>query len=204
MNVRWRMLLLGAALLVVGGAGASMASAQASEPAAVITAYEMARNRGDVEAALAYFAEDAALSTRLGTFTGRDEIRRYLQAATGRPRSVVVIDRRTSGSRVAWLERSANPDVNAFETSVEAVVRDGRIRALTYNFGANGSRVEAAVGDGSALPALVGLGSVVMVLCGVVLVISFGLPGRAASSSRLRGRLLRDLRGWQAARGSSG
>jgi hypothetical protein len=106
----WRVWLLmgfGVAALVASGVVASMAKAQVgSDPAAVVTAYEMARNRRDLDAALSYFADDATISQRTTTFSGKDEIRKFLDGVSTRSRFVVISDRHSSGNRVTWSERT--------------------------------------------------------------------------------------------------
>jgi hypothetical protein len=103
----WLAMGVGAATLMVSGVVATMARAQAgSDPAAIITAYEMARNRRDLDAALAYFADDATISQRSTTFSGKDEIRKFLDGVSTRSRFVVIADRHTNGNRVTWTERS--------------------------------------------------------------------------------------------------
>src|SRR5258708_19669532 len=87
----WLAMGVGAATLMVSGVVATMARAQAgSDPAAIITAYEMARNRRDLDAALAYFADDATISQRSTTFTGKDEIRKFLDRVSTRSPFVVI------------------------------------------------------------------------------------------------------------------
>lgn len=105
----WLAMIVGALLVVGSGIVSSMARAQSSgDPAAVITAYEMARNRRDVDAALSYFAEDAIITQRSTTYSGKDEIRNYLEAVSTRSRFIVVSDRRVNGNHVSWTERSGS------------------------------------------------------------------------------------------------
>ena len=64
-----------------------MATAQGGvDPAAVIAAYETARNRRDIDGALSYFADDATISQRATNFTGKDDIRKYLEGISTRAR----------------------------------------------------------------------------------------------------------------------
>src|SRR5256885_11390793 len=84
--------------LTLGAAIAAAQVRQPSEAVTVVTAYEMARNRGDIDAALAYFADDATLVQRNTVYSGRDEIRRYLESSIGRGRFVVVANRRLLGT----------------------------------------------------------------------------------------------------------
>ena len=196
-------------LLGVSAAGAqirtqSSSSSQGGEPAAIVTAYEMARNRGDIDAALAYFADDATITQRNTTYTGKDDIRRYLEAITGRGRFVVVSNRRVNGIQLTWTERPAGQNVNGFEQSVAAIVQDGKINAIVYNGAFPAARNEASADGRSLLPALLGLAAVILVFSGAVLVISTGLPhARAPRQSTLRGRLHQDLQVWRSARSAS-
>src|SRR5713226_1936762 len=151
---------VGVGALMVSALLASMAKAQAGvDPAAVVCPYESARNRRDIDTALAYFADEATINQRSTTFAGKDEIRKFLDGIAARSRFVVVSDRRVSGNRVTWTERSgtqgpspqgqpmslaqsqaqgsngganANSTGNAFVVSVEAVVQDGKIHSLAY------------------------------------------------------------------------
>jgi hypothetical protein len=202
------LMLLGAPLLVLAvsviGSSAVAAQAQVPEAMAVVTAYEMARNRGDLDVAVTYFADDGTLTQRSTTYTGRDEIRRYLQAATARGRFVVISNRRLNGNQLTWTERPASQNVNGVEVTVEAVVQDGKIKALAYNGTLAPARSELSVDGRAQLPALLGMASVVLLLGGLILLTSTGLPHTSLPQSRLRGRLMQDLQVWRAARTVSG
>jgi hypothetical protein len=103
----WLAMGVGAATLMMSGLVATMARAQAgSDPVAVVTAYEMARNRRDLDTALSYFADDATISQRTTTFSGKDDIRKFLEGVSNRARFVVISDRHSNGNRVTWTERS--------------------------------------------------------------------------------------------------
>ncbi len=105
----WLAMGVGALLVISSGVVSSIVRAQPSaDPVAVITAYEMARNRQDVEGALAYFADNAMITQRSTTFNGKDEIRNYLNSNVARARFIVVSDRHASGNIVTWTERSSN------------------------------------------------------------------------------------------------
>jgi hypothetical protein len=193
-------------LLTLSAGITTLAAAQpAGDPTAIVTAFETARNRGDIDTALSYFADDATISQRATVFTGKDEIRRYLESSLARARSVQVTNRRVSGIQLTWQERpTSGQTVNPFEISVQAVVQDGKIKALIYNGGGGQARVEQTADGRGQLPAVLGLGSVVLVMSGVLLVASTSLGGGGLPPSRLRGRLMHDLRGWRAARGLNG
>ena len=105
----WLAMGVGAVLVISSGVISSIVRAQPSaDPAAVITAYEMARNRQDVEGALTYFADNAMITQRNTTFSGKDEIRTYLNTMVARARFIVVSDRHVSGNIVTWTERSSS------------------------------------------------------------------------------------------------
>jgi ketosteroid isomerase-like protein len=218
----WLAMGVGVAILTVSGLVASLARAQAGlDPAAVVTAFEMARNRRDIDAALVFFADDATINQRSTTYAGKDEIRKFLDGSSARSRFVVVADRRVTGNRVIWTERSGTTgassqgqppslaqgsngtpvgSANTFVVTVEAVVQDGKIRSLAYITASAPLRTDPALDGRAQLPASVGLGVVMAVLAGVLLVASVGLRRRRASASSLRGRLMHDLQGWTAAR----
>jgi hypothetical protein len=190
--------------LLCASLGGSVAAAQAGEPAAVVTAYEMARNRGDLDIAASYFADDGTLQQRSTVYTGKQEILRYLQAAAGRGRFVVISNRKLNGNALTWLERPAGQNINGIEINVEATVHDGKIKSLSYNGVAAPVRSEANAEGRSPLPALLGMAAVVLVISGLILVVSTGLPHSRTPQSSLHGRMLQDLRVWRAARGLSG
>ncbi len=112
----WLAIAAAAAILVGTGVIASMTRTQPGpDPVAVISAYEMARNSGDIDTALSYFADNAVITQRNTTFSGKDDIRKYLEGSANRARAIVVSDRHATGSVVSWTERAAiqtNPNVD--------------------------------------------------------------------------------------------
>jgi hypothetical protein len=201
-----------------------MARAQPSvDPLAVVTAYETARNNRDLDAALACFGDSAVVTQRNTTFTGRDEVRRFLEGAISRPRLVSMADSQVTGNHVSWVERSgpissgtaqSSPGTSqmrvpgfggafggssSFAVNVDAVVQDGKIQSLEYTFGGQPTRTDTVL-DGRQLPAVVGLGTVLLVLLGFFVIVWTGLGRAAPVASSLQGRLMQDLRGWAAAR----
>jgi len=205
----------GIAALLFSGALTSLAAAQAGpDPAAIVTAYETARNQHDIDTALSYFADDATVSQRSTNYAGKDEIRKYLDATSTRARFMVVTDRRANGNRVTWTERAGGQGSGqqqapnngplatspGFQISVEAIVQDGRIRSIAYLPSAQPARTDPALDGRAQLPAAAGLAVVVAVLFSVVLIVSTGLRPPAGEASSLQGRLMHDLQGWTAAR----
>jgi ketosteroid isomerase-like protein len=120
----WLAMIAGAGFLVASGVISSLARAQPSGDAtAVITAYEMARNRHDLDTALDYFADNAVITQRNTSFSGKDEIRKYLDTVSTRSRYVVISDRHASGNIVTWTER----------TTLQANDPSGRIPQTSSN-----------------------------------------------------------------------
>jgi hypothetical protein len=110
----WLAMGVGVAFLFASGVVASMARAQPGvDPTAVIAAYELARNRQDMDTALSYFADNASITQRNTTFTGKDQIRKYLETISARSPYIVVSDRHTSGNIVSWTERTATQQPTA-------------------------------------------------------------------------------------------
>lgn len=202
-------------LLVTSGLVVTRAGAQANDAAAVVTAFELARNRHDVDAALGYFADDAQITFRGTVYSGKADIRRFLE--TSARRTAEVSDRLSVGQQVSWTERTTPPNpgqtggqgrptgatTGGFVVNAEAIVQDGKIRMLSYALGSVAVRPDPTVEGRALLPAVAGLGAVVAIVLVVIVAASLGVRSAASSSSTLRGRLMTDLRGWTAARQSS-
>jgi hypothetical protein len=110
----WLALGLGLAVLVAVGVITSTGRAQPGiDSTAVITAYDTARSRQDMDTALSYFADNATITQRNTTYTGKDQIRKYLDSITARAPYIVVSDRRASGNIVSWTERTGSPQISA-------------------------------------------------------------------------------------------
>jgi len=208
---------IGIAALAISGVLASLATAQAGgDPSAIVTAYETARNQRDVDTALSYFADDATITQRATTYTGKDEIRKFLEGISARSRFAVVTDRKALGNRVTWSERaggqgpgSGQPgqalngplgNQQGFQTNVEAIVQDGKIRSISYLPPAQPLRADTALDGRAQLPAAAGLASVLALFFSVLMIASTGLSRHSREASSLQGRLMQDLRGWTAAR----
>jgi ketosteroid isomerase-like protein len=116
-----------------------------TDPAAVIRAYTDAANAGDVEAALACWADDATYTVLPATFsgqsvfTGKAQIRSLAEAFVAQHSRTELEDLRVDGGRVTARARSVVDSVrqlgiDALEATAEAIVRDGKIQAATYTF----------------------------------------------------------------------
>jgi hypothetical protein len=209
---------VGIAFLLASVLLVSLARAQASaDPAAIVTAYETARNQRDLDLALSYFSDDATLTQRNTTFVGKVDIRRFLEGFSTRARFNTISDRQVSGNRVVWTERASGPgsepqtrppqglnagvaSLTGFSFGVEAIVQDGKIRSIIYLPANQAPRLDLSADSRAQLPAPVGLVGVLLVLLTIMLVASLGLRRSATAASTLRGHLLQDLQGWSAAR----
>ena len=104
-------------------------------PAEVMDAYTVAINNHDVEAALALVADDAVYERPAGTFTGKEEIRGFIEDLIARDVQVELVGERTvDGERVTWqshvmIKDPANPDGPLLDimNNSESIVRDGKI-----------------------------------------------------------------------------
>jgi ketosteroid isomerase-like protein len=116
-----------------------------TDPSDVIRAYVEAANAGDVEAALACWADDAtytvvpAAFTGQSVFTGKAQIRSLLEAFVAQHSRTEIMDLHVDGARVTAQARSGVDSVrrlgiNALEATAEAIVRDGKIQSATYTF----------------------------------------------------------------------
>lgn len=177
------------------GAFTAQAMAQVNDPPGVVDAYERARSMRNVDAALAVFADDAVVRlVDRGTvsFTGKTDIRRFLQDVGVRNVPLLISSRHVVGTTVTWTERDQFQAQTAVDLSAEAVVQDGKIKSLLYRVGtavtAEGRPAEAP----ARLPAAMALA--VVVGLGVVLLAAASLGSRRRpSGSKLRGKLMTSL-----------
>lgn len=123
-------ILLMVLLVACGGGGTAVMG-----PAEVMDAYTEAINNHDVEAALALVADDAVYERPAGTFTGKEEIRGFIEDLIARDVQVELVGERTvDGERVTWqshvtIKDPANPDGPLLDimNNSESIVRDGKI-----------------------------------------------------------------------------
>jgi hypothetical protein len=176
-----------------------IAAGQSSDPDAVARAYETARTRGDPDALLALFADDAVVTDRLGhRHASMAEIRRLLQLATSRGQALAITERRVTGDHVSWVEQAATPDLN-FAFAVDAVVQGGRIRSLVYRDYAPNALGAEPLAAGTPLPPSLWLALPLLVLAGAAIGLSISIPV-ATTRTRHRPMLLASLRRWQQGR----
>jgi hypothetical protein len=110
--------------------------AQEPDPLAVMEAYDLALNAGDVDGALALFADDAVLTTRQGQFVGKEQIRTWLERLVTQNERIEVAGRAVAGDKVTWQNQFFRTDLpglsNApLEAQAEAVVEAGQIKTFS-------------------------------------------------------------------------
>jgi ketosteroid isomerase-like protein len=198
MHVTRGLLAILMALLI----GAQSSFAQAPAPSAVVESYERARAQGDVDAALATFADGAVVTVQgrdAQSFTGRDQVRVFLQTLGLEFQTIMKSAPHVEGTVVSWTEREQAPR-QSVDAQVQAVVSAGQITSLRYVQGepfggftrpAPPAPPAAAPGPrelpSAAWPAALAL------VCLTLLVLVFGRPRGQASRSELDGRLLSSM-----------
>jgi hypothetical protein len=139
-------------MVILGLAMVSQAvEVQPTDPPAVLQRYIDAQNAGDLEAALALWADDGVLTnTRGRTFTGKEALRRFIQGNITRnirqePESIDTV-----GEKVTWINRESNDayrrlKVAPVQQNSEIIVRDGHITSWVNYFPAEEiARIEQA------------------------------------------------------------
>ncbi len=120
---------------VRGQIAAGAAGEEPADPVAVVEAFVAAFNSGDVDAAVALFAEDAVIESPRNTFVGLTEIRDDLQGEVDNGNNITIVSIEVSGSSVTTTQEIRNPRIEAL--GVERIiriatfeVRDGKIVSL--------------------------------------------------------------------------
>ena len=106
-----------------------------ADPVAVVEAFVAAMNSGDVDAAVALFAEDGVIDLPNKTFAGLTEIRGDLQETVDNGVNITIVSVEVSGSSVTTTQEIRNPQIEAF--GIDRIiriatfeVRDGKIVSL--------------------------------------------------------------------------
>lgn len=118
-------------------------NAQVTDPAAVVTARIEAMNAGDVDAAIAYFANDAVYKIDdpppgvPDTFTGKDEIRSRLETLVAVNASMETEIQQVDGDKVTALTKFADDGlkemgVDFIEGIEEYTVEAGKITSYQW------------------------------------------------------------------------
>jgi hypothetical protein len=187
------------ALALVAGAFVLLvhaAYAQGTSPGAVIYGYEYALGQQDINGAVGQFADDAVVTlqdARTRSLRGPDQIREFLMGAGFQGAPVLTSNRHVDGSAVTWTERTERPGevLSGSDLTVQAVVRDGKIQSIVYR---PGTLVLAAGPGTEVTPESAATALLALLLLGLGLLSLATVRPHVRSGSRLRGRLIRNLR----------
>lgn len=111
--------------------------AQETDPEAVVTAAYEAINAGDVEGALAYYADDAVVNiVPFSTHTGTEEIRAYFEGNAALNAKLEYENLQVEGDTVTGTVWYTDDDLRALGLNLEGIeeltVQDGKIVAATW------------------------------------------------------------------------
>ena len=109
-----------------GGAGS------ATDPAAVIKGFDAAQNAKNIDTAMTFVADDAVFNTPTGNFTGKDQVRKWVEDQVKSNDKVESFDFQVTGEKVMWKTNifrggSTSP---VFVASNDATVQAGKIKAF--------------------------------------------------------------------------
>ena len=128
------------AILVALLATTGSASAQPTDPRAVFDAFHAAVNAHDVDAALAFFADDAVVEfpnqPPPNVFRGTQEIRAWLQGDADQNIAVQTENVQVAGEHITWTVRVDIADLRPLGItlvgSAEATVREGKFTTFSF------------------------------------------------------------------------
>ena len=177
---------------------ATVALAQISNDGeTVVDQLAQARTGGDLERAMALFADDAVITIQAGratqVFAGREQVRAYLRSVLMPTHVLMRSVYRVDGPFVRWTEREEHTTLT-LDATVQATVQSGHISMLLYQqnetFGnAAGASVATPAHEAPSLAWAAALGSGFMLVVGF-----FFRPRRRSVTSALSGRMVRALR----------
>lgn len=125
-----------ALLLLVSSAHVS---AQATDPASVINAFNAAMNAGNAAGALALFTDDGSIRTPQRLHPGKAEVLRWLEEHTAKNTRIAVLGSvQAAGDKATWAANVSRIDwqqmgLPALEHHYEAVVQAGKITSLAFS-----------------------------------------------------------------------
>lgn len=133
--MRTRLMAITVLALILALPGALLA--QESDPEAVIRSVYEALNAGDVEAALAIFADDAVLDLgAFGRFSGKEELRASFEREVSLNAHWELEDAQVEGNTVTFTSRYTSDDMRALGVTLEATevvtIQDGLIVTDTW------------------------------------------------------------------------
>jgi uncharacterized protein (TIGR02246 family) len=125
--------LVSATILLALSVVFQTAVAQNTDPASVLKRYVESLNAGDLETALALWAEDGVLTnTRGRRYVGHENLRPFIRQNISRKIKQEPEAVQTIGDKVSWINRESNEsyrklNVAPVQQNSEIVVRGGRI-----------------------------------------------------------------------------
>ncbi len=129
-----------AIILLVLSVVSQITEAQNPDPASVLKRYVEALNAGDLDTALALWAEDGVItSTRGRRNAGHESLRQFIQRNISRKIKQEPEAVQTVGDRVTWINRESNEsyrklNVAPVQQNSEIVVRGGKIKTWVNYF----------------------------------------------------------------------
>jgi ketosteroid isomerase-like protein len=116
------------------------ARAQATDPETIFNQFHVAVNAHDVDAALAFFADDAVVQfpnqPPPNVFRGKAEIRTWLQGDADQHIQVTTEQFNVSGDKLTWIAKVVTDDVRALgitiEGPAEAVLEGGKFKSFAF------------------------------------------------------------------------
>jgi limonene-1,2-epoxide hydrolase len=142
---------IAATILLVLSVMFQAAGAQNPDPASVLKRYIEALNAGDLDAALAQWAEDGAITnTRGRRSAGHERLREFIQGNISRKIRQEPEQIMTVGDKVTWINHESNEsyrklDVAPVQQNSAIVVRDGKIISwINYFPSSEIARIEQA------------------------------------------------------------
>lgn len=125
------LLVFSLSLADCGGGGGAVAPADSSE-IAIIEALEAAWNAEDLETVMSYYADDAVISWSMGTFHGKEEIRKvveqYINDFTQDCRNYVQNGNTLTYECFLQARTGSNTSLEFYET----VIEDGKVKSDTF------------------------------------------------------------------------
>ena len=138
------------------------AEGQNSDPRSVLKRYIEAQNAGELDAALALWADDGVIiNTRGRKVAGKENLRKFIQTNISRKIRQEPEALQTVGDKVTWINRESNEsyrklNVAPVQQNSEILVRDGKIISWVNYFPSGEiGRIEQACSTSQAQGVLV-------------------------------------------------
>jgi SnoaL-like domain len=138
------------------------AHAQATDPKSVFDGFHAAVNAHDVDAALAFFADDAVVQfpnqPPPNVYRGKAEIHAWLQGDANQHIQVKTEQLKVAGDRLSWIAKVETDDVRplgiTIEGPAEAVIQGGKFKSFSFTLSdATLAKLQGATAQPPSLPA---------------------------------------------------